>query len=193
MKLNSLLQKARNYLKELTIITVGVLIALFISNYKENNQAKDYHSASIETIYAEVEANYLSLKGVIEQRTCSLDTITKYSEDNITINDLIKKMNGVQFATLNNTGLEFYTRCKISLIDFEIMSTLYKMKFLSELIGIKLERLSDFVYSNVLVDSKESKTITALYLRDVLNTEHQLLQIYKSLIDENDETENNKK
>ncbi len=192
MKLRSLLQNARNYLKELTIITAGVLIALFISNYKENNQARDYHSTSIETINTEVESNYSSLKGVIEQRTCFLDTITKYSEDNITIIDLIKKVDGVQCATLNNSGLEFYRRCKMSLIDFKMMSTLHEMQSLSELIEVKLERLSDFVYSNILIDSPESKTIAALYLRDVLSTEYQLLQIYERLIDENNKTENNK-
>jgi hypothetical protein len=66
------------------------------------------------------------------------------------------------------------------------------MKSLSELIKVKLERLSDFIYSNIQVDSPESKTIAALYLRDVLSTENQLLQIYERFIDENDETENSK-
>lgn len=191
MKISTLLGKVSNYLKELTIITAGVLIALFISNYKENNQAKAYHRASIETINAEVEVNYSNLKGVVEQRTQLLDTITKYNDDNIKITDLFMKVNGVQFATLNNTGLEFYTRCKISLVDFEIMSTLYNIKVLSELIGIKLERLADFTYSNIQSDSKESKTIVVLYIRDVLNTEHQLLKIYEHLIDENIETDSN--
>lgn len=78
-----------------------------------------------------------------------------------------------------------------SLIDFELMSTLYKTKVLSELIEIKLERLSDFAYSNIQVNSKESRTILSLYIRDVLNTEHQLLKIYERLSEETIATENN--
>ena len=182
MKTNSILEKLKSYLKELTIVTAGVLIALFISNLKENNQAIDYHDTSIETINNEVAANYSSLKGVIESHTALLDTIAKYSEDNIVIMDLFQKVNGVQFHTLSNTGLEFYTRSDINLIDFELMSTLYKMKFLSDLIGTKLERFSDFVYPNIKADSKESKTIVSMYLRDVLNSENQLLQVYERLI-----------
>lgn len=193
MKINLILEKIKTYLKELSIVTAGVLIALFISNHKENNQAIEYYSASIETINNEVETNYSKLKGVIDTHTQLLDTINKYSEDNITIMALFKKANGLAFATLNNTGLEFYTRSKINLIDFEMMSTLYQMRFLSEIIETKLNRLGDFVYLNIQADSKDSKTIVGLYLSDVLNSEYQLLQTYESLIDENIETEDNKK
>ncbi|MBI9067914.1 MAG: hypothetical protein JEZ09_11525 [Salinivirgaceae bacterium] len=193
MKANSRMEKITSYLKELTIVTIGVLIALFISNHKENNQAIEYHRAAIKTINSEVGTNYSSLNGVIESHTDLLDTITKYSDDNIAIMDLFQKVNGVQFNTLSNTGLEFYKRSKINLIDLEIMSTLYHMKFLSDLIETKLERFSDFVYPNIKADSKESKTIVSLYLRDVLNSENQLLQVYERMINENVETENNKK
>jgi len=184
MKINSTLEKLKSYLKELTIVTAGVLIALFISNLKENNQALEYYSTSIETINNEVEANYSKLKGVVDTHIQLLDTLNKYGEDNITIIDLFKRVNGLEFATLNNTGVEFYTRSKINLIDFEMMSTLYEMRFLSKIIDSKLNRLGDFVYSNMQADSKDSKTVIGLYLSDVLNTEKQLLQTYKSLIDE---------
>ncbi len=189
MKKNTILAKVRTYIMELTIVTAGVLIALLISNHKENNQAKDYYNTSIQTMYNEAESNYSSLQGVIENHTNLVDTISKYDEDNISINNLFQKVNGVRFATLSNTGLEFYTRNNINLIDFEIMSTLYHIRSLSELIEIKLERLSDFVYLNLNADSKESKTIVILYLSDVLNSEHQLLQIYKGLIERNIKTE----
>jgi len=191
MKINSILEKLKSYLKELTIVTAGVLIALFISNHKENNQAIKYHSTTIETINNEVKANYSSLKASIESHTDLLDTITKYSEDNIAIMDLFHKVNGLQFNILSNAGLEFYTRSQINLIDFEIMSTLYNMKYSSDLIDTKIERLSDFLYPNIKADSKESKTIVSLYLRDVLSTEIQLLEFYEDFIDKNIENEHN--
>ena len=191
MKTKSIIAKIKTYLRELTIVTAGVLIALFISNQKEENQARDYHSASIHTIQNEVKSNHLNLSGVIEKHIVLLDTIAKYSEKDIAINDLFSKVNGVQFATLSNTGLEFYTRNNINLIDFELMSKLYHINTLSELIEIKLERLSNFVYSNIQAESTESKMIISLYLSDVLNSESQLLEIYEDLIDE--KTENNMK
>ena len=111
MKTNPEMSKIKTYLKELTIITIGVLIALIISNLKENNQERKYQIASIETVNNEIEANYANLKDVIEKQTRLLDTIKKYRAEHITISDLIiEKGGGLQSATLSNTGLEFYKK-----------------------------------------------------------------------------------
>ena len=67
MKTKSIMNKINSYLKELTIVTFGVLTALVISNFKENNQARDYYKASIETVTNEVEANYSIIKNTIEE------------------------------------------------------------------------------------------------------------------------------
>ena len=131
MKTNSTIEKVKTYLMELTIVTAGVLIALFISNHKENSQARDYYNASIETVKKEVEVNYSSLKYVIEKQTKLLDTITKYSEAPITLSDLIMdKGDGLQRATMKNIGLEFYTKNQINSIDFEMMSMLIQMNII---------------------------------------------------------------
>ena len=177
------MEKFKSYLIELTIVTVGVLIALVISNFKEDNQAKEYQIASIETIKNEVEVNYSALKGVIEKQDTMLDTMNKYSEDHISISDLLEKTRGIPSATLSNTGLELYKKNKINSIDFEMMSTLIQMNILSKLIDIKLEKLLDFLYPNVFVDSRESKMMAILYLRNVLQSEDQLLHAYEDFID----------
>ena len=190
MKSNLRMEKIKFYLKELTIVTIGVLIALFLSNIKEYNQARKYHSASIKAINNEIKSNYSSLKGIIEQQSNLLDTIIKYTEDSNPIVDLFKKSNGLQYASIHNTGLEFYKRNQINSIDFEMMSTLIKMNFLSELIDKKLEKLADFTYSNAYNNSKESKMVVILHLRDVLGTENQLLEFYANFIAKKIETEN---
>ncbi|WP_372752646.1 hypothetical protein [Labilibaculum sp.] len=77
------------YLIEFTIVTAGVLVALFLSNYKENNQTRKYYITSIETINNEIETNYKDLKGTIEGHMNLLDTIKKYRTNHITIRELI--------------------------------------------------------------------------------------------------------
>jgi len=194
MKTNSIIVKAKTYLKELTIVTAGVLIALLISNHKENNQARDYHKASIETIKNEVQANYTSLKSIIEKQTELLDTINKYSDDPITISNLIVgKGGGIQGTTLSNSGLEFYKNNQINSIDFEIMSRLISMESTSKLIDTKMEKLLDYLYPNLFIDSKESKRLVALYIKNLLNSEIQLMQTYEKFINEYVENKNNMK
>jgi len=189
--MNSKSEKIKSYLIELTIVTIGVLIALFLSNLKENNQEQKYHAASIETINNEIKSNYSSLKGIVEKQNNLVDTIVKYTEDSSSIVDLFKKTNGLQYATIHNSGLEFYKRNQMNLIDFEMMSNLINMNFLSEVIDSKLDKFSDFIYSNAYSNSKDSKILVILHLQDVLNTENQLLDLYKDFINKKIESGNN--
>ena len=184
MRINTIMNKIKAYLKELTIVTIGVLIALIISNFKENSQARKYHIASIKTIKNEVIANNTILKEVLEKQTRLQDTIEKYSTEHISIKELIRKANGLQGATLSNTGLDFYSRNEMNLIDFEKMSDLIRMNTLSDLIGMKMDKLLDFVYPNLLVDTEESKMLLYIYLDNVMESETQLRQLFEDYIDE---------
>jgi hypothetical protein len=194
MKTNSILAKVKTYLKELTIVTAGVLIALLISNHKENSQARDYYKASVETVKNEVQANYTSLKSIIEKQIELIDTINKYSADKITISDLIiEKGGGIQSATLSNSGLEFYKNNQINSIDFEMMSRLINIESTSKLIDTKMEKLMDYLYPNLFVDSEESKKLVFLHMKNLLNSEIQLRQAYEEFINEYVENKNDTK
>ena len=185
MKTNSGLKEVKSFLRELTIVTAGVLIALFLSNLKENNQARKYQIASIKTVNSEVTENYSNLKGIVEEQTRLIDTIEKYSADHITLSELIlKKGGGVQIAQLRNAGLEFYTKNQINLIDFEMMSRLISMRATSKLLEIKVEKLLDFMNPNFFVDSKESKMLVIIYLHNIIDSENQLMHLYESFTDD---------
>lgn len=187
------MKKIRDYLMELIIVTAGVLIALFLSNLKESNQALKYYKASIETINNEVKANNSDLKGVIEDQMKLHDTLIKYGNSPISILEILQKSSGVKFATLNNSGLEFYKRNQINSIDFELMSKLNQMGTISKLIDIKLDRLINFIYLNIFDNSKENKMVLSIYIQDALDSEKQLMREYKEYIDKYIETEHIKK
>jgi len=192
MKTNSIKRSIKSYLMELIIVTAGVLIALFLSNLKESNQARKYHSASIETINKEINANYTELKEVIEKQIKFHDTLTKYVRTPIIIGKIIEKAGGIQSSELSNTGLDLYKRNQISSIDFEMIATLNEMKYASEIIETKLNRLINFLYQNILDGSEESKIVLSVHLQDVLGTEKRLLKLYKDYIDVNMEAKEHK-
>lgn len=183
MKINHIMKKIKSYFKELTIVTIGVLIALVISNFKENNQARKYHIASTEAVKDEINLNYAALKVAIERHTNLQDTIYKYSKEHVLLRDLILKADGLHGAFLRNTGLDFYKRNEINSIDYEMMIMLMDMESNSKLIDTKLEKLMDFMYPNLFVDSEESKMLVVLYLGNLLNSEMQLMHSYELFID----------
>ncbi len=183
-------RNAKSYLMELVTVTTGVLIALFLSNLKESNQARNYYKASIETINNEIEANYSELKGIIEKQMKFQDTLNQYRDSSIVIGEIFDKSSGLQVAELSNSGLDIYKRNQISSIDFEMISTLNDMINLSDIIDAKLNRLTNFIYPNILDNSKESKLILSVHMQDVLGSEIDLMKRYKNYIDKNIDTEN---
>lgn len=183
------MKKVKSYLIELTIVTFGVLIALLLNNFKESYQAEKYQKASLETIKNEVESNYSELKDIIEKQSRLLDTIKTYNAAHISIADLFHKAGGLQVPTLSNSGSEFYKRNQINSIDFDVMASLTQMNKLSDLIDTKFEKLMDFAYQNIFVDSKDSKMKATLYLRDALGTEKQLLLMYQTYIGKHNKDE----
>ncbi|WP_158973524.1 hypothetical protein [Cellulophaga sp. L1A9] len=187
MKIKLIASKIKGYLKELTIITAGVLIALLISNYKENSQARAYYRTSVETVINEVQSNFSNLKSIIETQNVLIDSIKKYSADTITISDLIiEKGGGIQGITLSNSGLEFYKKNQINAIDFKMMSRLIEIESTSKLIDTKMDKLMDYLYPNLFVASEESKKLIVLHLKNLLNSELKLEQLYKEFITEYD-------
>ncbi|MDD3787435.1 MAG: hypothetical protein PHO94_01925 [Petrimonas sp.] len=174
----------KSHLIEFIIVTAGVLIALLLSNIKENNQARRYYNKSIETINNEIETNYNSLKENIEGHMNLLDTINKYTTNHITISELIvNKGGGLSSTILSNSGLEFYKKNQLNSIDFEIMSELIRIENTTKLINTKMEKLMDFLYPNLFVDSEESKKLVVAQINNLLNSETQLMQQYENFMD----------
>lgn len=183
MKVNSKIIGFGYYLREFIIVAAGVMLALFISNLKDNLEAKKYNRESIETVKKEARANYQGLENIIQNHRSVVDTINFYIDDPVTIVEIFQKVNGIQFTTLSNTGLEFYSRSKISLIDFDIMTTLYQMEYFSSLVEKKLDRLADYAYTNLQSDTRESKMIVMVYLSDVVNSELGLMEVCKYVME----------
>lgn len=172
------------YLLDFVVVTAGVLIALFLNNFKDSIQARKYNKASIVTINNEIKSNHEQLKGVVEMQSNLLDTINKYSTDDITLSKLIlEKGGGIASAPLSNSGLEFYKRNQLNLIDFDMMSQLITMENVTSAIDIKMEKLMDYLYPNLFADSEESKKLFALHLTNLLGSEIQLIQQYEEFID----------
>lgn len=183
MLIETFLSKIKTYIKDLTVVTMGVFIALIISNLKENRQARKFHNASIETIKNEVLTNHEILKTVIENQSQLQDTIDKYRNERITLEALFQKANGLQGANFSNTGIDFYSRNEIYSIDFERMAILSRMNALSKLIETKMEKLLDFVYPNTLADTEESKVLLYIYIDNLVESETQLSLLFENYIE----------
>lgn len=176
------MNKVKSYLSELTVVAIGVLIALLLNNLKENYEAEEYNNASLETIKIEVKENLSELSKVLIRHISTLDTLRKYENEKLSLSSLFIKSGGLQSATLRNVSYEFYARNKISTIDYDVMSSVIRMKSLTELITFKLSQLSEFIYENTFEKSKESKLLTITFLENLIESETQLKYFYQDYL-----------
>ncbi|WP_372752644.1 hypothetical protein [Labilibaculum sp.] len=72
------------------------------------------------------------------------------------------------------------------------MSELIRIENTINLIDTKMQKLMDFLYPNLFVDSEESKKLVVAQLSNLLNSESQLMQQYENFIGKYIEKEKNK-
>ncbi|MCB0762545.1 MAG: hypothetical protein KDC12_13545 [Flavobacteriales bacterium] len=174
------MKKTSSYLKELAVVTIGVLIALLLNNWKESREARQFYEKSLITVQQEMEENQADLSFVLNHQMALLDTVQNHLTDSTSVSELIQRAGGLKSATIRNVGLDIYARNDISNLDYATLSRLMQMKSLSGLIDNKMNKLMDFIYPNTFERSSESKELLSVFLSNLIESEAQLNHIYLS-------------
>ena len=105
---------------------LGVLIALFVSNWRESYKQNEFIGSVVQNIYLDNHANNEYVKTQIEHLKMQQDTVKVYlKDDHLTITNLTRKNEGLQIKVMNFTGWNVLGRSKlISQIDYELISAL---------------------------------------------------------------------
>ncbi|MEL7221697.1 MAG: hypothetical protein AAGJ93_10285 [Bacteroidota bacterium] len=162
------MKKIKQFIKEMTPVITGVLLALVINNWNENRKDKRY----LEQVYAaakeELMASSEHLAEVIPQQTALLDSIDFYSvDDQITIYDILLKVNGVRVPTVRNNAWKAIAQSKIELIEYEKIAMLSNVAEGKEIMSFKAEKLFDFIYQNLNTVSQDKKKIFKILVQDL--------------------------
>lgn len=180
-----------DYLKEISIVIIGVLIAVSIGNYKESVDNQTY-----------VEKTLLAIENDIQQSQPDLDTVfnrhlelfellrdklegSEPIDPDLTLMELISNFGGFQVAMNKSVSLRFFVNNKAELLDYDIISKLLDLESISELLQLKTRRLGNFVYENMDKGGEAVLLKFAYYLSDVLDSEKALLEAYSEFLKQN--------
>lgn len=165
-----------SFVREISIIIIGVLIALLISNWNEYSNNKNYIEKTKSYIKKEVSKNKLELEKVQEKHSITIDSIQKFKVKNdFSIRDILANVKGLQLPELRNTGLRFFVANKAELIDFETISQLSSIDHLMEFVELKGKILIDFIYAKMESTSLEDKNTLIIHLGELIESEKSLL------------------
>ena len=115
--------KILDYFKEVTIVVIGVLIAVSIGNYKENLDNKEYLRKTLEAIENEIVTSQVEIDTVLSRHVALLEKLES-SDIRMTLGEFISSSGGFQAALIKNISLRFFISNKAELLEYEIIAQL---------------------------------------------------------------------
>jgi len=177
------------FIQEVAIVVIGVLIAVSIGKYKENTENEAYVEATLLAIENEIKTSQSDVDTVLNKHLALFEKLqTEAFNEEQTLAEFIASSGGFQVASVKNVSLRFFISNKAELLEFEIISQLLDIEFMSDLLKTKVSRLSDFAYDNINERSEEVKIKFSYLLSDVIDGEQTLLAAYQEFLDQNQAT-----
>jgi hypothetical protein len=103
----------------------------------------------------------------------------------LTLYKLLADFGGFQVAFNKNISLRFFINNKAELLDYNTISQLLDIESESDILQEKIRRLSDFMNENMNKGGEEVFFKFIVYLNNILDSEHSLLESYSEFLDQN--------
>lgn len=168
MKSFKTLEKVKlNYKKlllEFISAFLGVLIALLINNWKEEQKEQEFISKSIVSIYNDNKVNLNNIDNqivLLEQQT---DTLFKYlNNKNKSIIDIIRINQGFHTVELTDLSWKILQNSQsVNNIDYNLLTKLMSISQKKNSINLSIDKITDIIYG--LAESKNLNDKYRLYI-----------------------------
>lgn len=175
-----------DYFKDVTIVVIGVLIAVSVGNYKERLDDREYLRTTLAAIENEVTTSQGDLEMVLARHVALYEKLeSEFGENEQTLGEFISRSGGFQVAGIQNISLRFFISNKAELLQFEIISQLLNIELNTNILSDKLDRLANFVYDHVNENNEEVMVKFTYLLTDVIDSEQTLISSYSEFLEVN--------
>ena len=165
-------------------VIFGVLIALFIGDWKREQDDTKYMNKMIGVMKEEARDNFNDFDQIIPTHIRMIDTIDYYLQDEeVSIMLLFAKNKGFKLPSVNNRTWTAVINNRIELVDIETLKIVNDIDEFKEVTAKKTDILTAFIYANMNEVSSESKETMRLHFLNLIETEFQLFQIHAEFID----------
>ena len=174
------------FLREVSIVVIGVLIAVSIGNYKESQDNAQYLEKTLIAIENEIEISQIELDTVLKRHIRLYEILeNEIGENDQSLGELVSGSGGFQVASIKNVSLRFFVSNKAELLEFELISQLLEIELMTGMLSDKIKLMSDFVYDHVNEGNDEVKIKFAYLLANIIDGEQTLLESYSSFLENN--------
>ena len=178
--------KLTSFLREIAIVVLGVLIAVWINNWQQGIANEKYIQKTLAAIEAEIEQNRSNIDTVLTRHQKIMDYLEEhYDSTEETLGDMLIQLGGVQSPEIKNIGLRFFIANKAELVSYDVIAHLSEIETNKELLTRKMEQLIDFAYDHIDATDPNTKIKFAYSLSNVMDTEQALLDLYADFMNDN--------
>jgi cytoskeletal protein RodZ len=178
--------KITGFLREIAIVVIGVLIAVWINNWQQSSANQKYIQQTLAAIENEIQQNSSDIDTVLAKHRKIIAYLEEhYDNTEETIGDMLIQLGGIQSPEIKNIGLRFFIANKAELVSYDVIAHLSAIETNKEVLTRKMERLIDFAYDHINATDLDTKIKFAYYLSNVMDTEQALLELYADDIPNN--------
>ncbi len=166
------LNYGKYFIKEIIPVTIGILLALYISNWNENRKNKNHinHiSSSIDKELTETTEDIIANKTIQKSLIDTLDFYKNY--DKISLFDILTKVDGIHMPTIKINSWKAISNSKIELMEYDKISALANIEEQKELLQTKIENLMNFIYPNTKETGIDKKELLKLMMLEIISPE----------------------
>ncbi len=168
--------------REMIPVILGVLIALLINNLNEQRKDRQYVNKMMQAITTEIKENKKELDELAIKRWQMLDTIGHYIDEEISIGNVITKVNGLGGVSIRNTAWRSMMNSRMDLMDYKKISVLTDIGDQKELMIIQLKKMIDLVYERGASEDFKDMERFQLMLESIMYTEQELLRLHNEFL-----------
>ena len=156
---------------------MGVLIAMFVSNWEQDRTEKKFIKKSISSICLDNRQNLINLDLQLQSLEKQLDTFAVYKKDeHLSLVKVISKNRGLELFPLQDGGWQILERSNlIHRMDYDITSTLQTLDDQMQTVIDKRNRAKDILYQHTYDTSSKQKKTFRLTVRAL----HSSCEFYK--------------
>ncbi|MEM1327306.1 MAG: hypothetical protein AAGI23_15190 [Bacteroidota bacterium] len=168
-------------LKELIVVTLGILIALGVNRWSEQQKDERFIQAALTTIAQEIAESKVELDSTIQQQEKIRDQLFESleNEDSTYIVEITAGAGGLPQPELKDIGINYLTTHRAELLDYELITYLSNIQFNIEQIDRSFDKLADNAYSLIYRNDEEAKYELAIRIGDLINGGQNLLTLYE--------------
>lgn len=164
-------------------VVLGILIALFIDNCKDDFEDRRFKESILSSIQEELRENVRSINDIKPTQDSLLKIVEEnIQNDSLSILDLINRANGFKSPSIKHSSWDAVVNSKLELFEYKTISQMTDIEEGKQNLDSKLNKMMDFVYQNLNAKQKEEKLVLKILIFDVMDSENSLLQSCNSLL-----------